>query len=303
VSPSSREREYAKRRYEKWQAKQAERLAAQRRARRNGLIAVGAVAGVLLIVGAVTYFSSGTSRDAATTFSASPGATASAGSEATASASAGAQATPGAAASPSAGASNAAAANNPCATPPARSGDAPKSYPSAPDASLAAGKTWNLAVETTCGPLAVTLDGAKAPKAVASTIFLARNGFWNGSPCHRLTTSGIYVLQCGDPTGTGTGGPGYSYGPVENAPAGDVYPAGTVAMARQGGKGDSMGSQFFLVYKDSTIPSDNAGGYTVIGKIVGGLDVVEKVAAGGVAGGGGDGAPTRAVSITSTTVS
>ena len=78
---------------------------------------------------------------------------------------------------------------------------------------------------------------------------------------------------------------------------------GTVAMARQGGKGDSIGSQFFLVYKDSTIPSDSAGGYTVIGKIVGGMDVVEKVAAGGVLGGGSDGAPARAVAITGTTVS
>ena len=89
------------------------------------------------------------------------------------------------------------------------------------------------------------------------------------------------MLQCGDPTGTGTGGPGYSYGPVENAPKDDVYPAGTVAMARQGGNGNSMGSQFFLVYKDSTIPSDAAGGYTVFGKITGGLTRLEKVAAGG----------------------
>ena len=73
-------------------------------------------------------------------------------------------------------------------------------------------------------------------------------------------------------------------------------------MARQGGNGSSMGSQFFLVYKDSTIPSDNAGGYTVMGTVTGGQDVVEKVAAGGVTGGGTDGAPARAVSITSTTV-
>jgi peptidyl-prolyl cis-trans isomerase B (cyclophilin B) len=124
--------------------------------------------------------------------------------------------------------------------------------------------------------------------------------------CHRLTTAGIFVLQCGDPTATpgdennGTGGPGYSYGPVENAPKNDVYPAGTIAMARQGNKGSSMGSQFFLVYKDSPIPHDSAGGYTVMGKIIGGLDVVEKVAAGGTAQDGT--APARAISIVSATV-
>jgi len=151
-------------------------------------------------------------------------------------------------------------------------------------------------------PLIVVLALVTVFGGVASTIFLARQGFWDGTRCHRLTTNGIYVLQCGDPQGTGGGGPGYSYGPVENAPSNNTYPAGTVAMARQGNKGDSMGSQFFLVYKDSTIPSDSAGGYTVIGKIVGGLDVVDKVAAGGVLGGGTDGAPARAISITGTTV-
>ncbi|MBK8076554.1 MAG: peptidylprolyl isomerase [Kineosporiaceae bacterium] len=193
-------------------------------------------------------------------------------------------------------------ANNPCAKP-ADTLPAATTFEKAPDAATAQGKTWKLAVETSCGDLAITLDGAKAPQAVASTIFLADKGFYDNTRCHRLTTEGIFVLQCGDPQGTGGGGPGYSYGPVENAPANNVYPAGTVAVARQGGKGDSIGSQFFLVYKDSTIPSDSAGGYTVIGKIVGGMDVVEKVAAGGVLGGGSDGAPARAVAITGTTVS
>ncbi len=155
---------------------------------------------------------------------------------------------------------------------------------------------------TTCGDVVLSLDGRTAPKAVASTLLLARSGFYDGSPCHRLTTDNIYVLQCGDPTGKGTGGPGYTYGPVENAPKDDVYPAGTVAMARQGDRGNSMGSQFFLVYKDSTIPSDSAGGYTVLGRITTGLDVVTKVADGGVSGGGGDGAPKRAVSIVRTAV-
>jgi len=105
------------------------------------------------------------------------------------------------------------------------------------------------------------------------------------------------VLQCGDPTGTGTGDPGYSYGPVENAPADDVYPAGTIAMARRGGDGESMGSQFFIVYADSTIPSDAAGGYTVLGTVSSGLDAVQAVADAGVEGGAGDGSPASPVII------
>jgi peptidyl-prolyl cis-trans isomerase B (cyclophilin B) len=151
----------------------------------------------------------------------------------------------------------------------------------------------------------IELDGKKAPQAVSSMVFLAKAGYFDGTKCHRLVTSGIYVLQCGDPTGTGTGGPGYSYGPVENAPKNDLYKAGTVAMARQGGNAESMGSQFFLVYKDSTIPSDAAGGYTVLGDITKGLDVVEKVAAGGAAPADATGntPPIRPVSIVTTSVS
>jgi peptidyl-prolyl cis-trans isomerase B (cyclophilin B) len=173
----------------------------------------------------------------------------------------------------------------------------PKSWTAAPAKRLAADKSWTLKLETTCGDVVARLDGAKAPQAVSSAIFLSRNDFWNGSPCHRLTTDGIYVLQCGDPTGTGTGGPGYSFGPVENAPEDGVYPAGTIAMARSNSP-DSNGSQFFIVYKASRLP---APGYTVLGRITSGLDVVEKVADGG-AQGGSDGKPLRPVSIVSTSV-
>ena len=272
-----REREYAKRRYEHWQHKQAERARRQQTVKRTALTAVAAVVGVLAVVGVVVAV---TGEDGG-----QPVATAAmASSSASNSASAGPT-----------------AVDNPCPKPGSAAVANPKSWRTAPDASLAQGKSWRLVLDTTCGAIIVDLDGAKAPKAVASTLFLARNGFWNGSPCHRLTNKGIFVLQCGDPTGIGTGGPGYSYGPVENAPSNDVYPAGTVAMARQQDKGNSMGSQFFLVYKDSTIPSDSAGGYSVIGKVVGGMDVVEKVAAGGVIPGGGE-SPVRAISITSTAV-
>lgn len=283
MSPSRREREYARRRYEKWQSNLSDRQRRTAVVRRRLYAAGGAVAAVLVVVGVFALVMNNRGSDTATV---DPAATTSAQVSATGAASA--SATP------------SALVNNPCATP-ASPAAQPKSWTSAPPESDAQGKTWTLVLDTTCGPITLKLDGAKAPKAVASTLFLAKNDFWNGSPCHRLVTAGIYVLQCGDPTGTGQGGPGYSYGPVENAPADDVYKAGVVAMARVGGKGDSMGSQFFLVYKDSTIPSDSAGGYSVIGTIVGGMDVVEKVAAGGVSGGATDGAPLRKISLLSAT--
>jgi peptidyl-prolyl cis-trans isomerase B (cyclophilin B) len=120
--------------------------------------------------------------------------------------------------------------------------------------------------------LDITLNGFVAPQAVANFLSLTDEGFYEGVSCHRLTTAGIFVLQCGDPDGTGRGGPGYTFGPIENAPADELYPAATLAMARSGGDGASMGSQFFIVYDDSTIPADSAGGYTVFGEVTGGLD-------------------------------
>jgi len=152
----------------------------------------------------------------------------------------------------------------------------------APDPGAAEGRTWTAEISTNRGQIGLELDGAAAPQAVASFVALSRAGFFDGTSCHRLTVAGIFVLQCGDPTGTGTGGPAYRFGPTENAPADDRYPAGTLAMARIGGDGHSMGSQFFLVYEDSHIPSDVAGGYTVFGRVTHGLDIVRDVAAGGV---------------------
>lgn len=152
-------------------------------------------------------------------------------------------------------------------------------------------------------PLEITLDGEAAPQAVASFVQLAQDGFFDDTSCHRLTTSGIFVLQCGDPTGTGTGGPDYRFGPIENAPADNVYPAGTLAMARQSGNGASMGSQFFIVYDESTIPADGAGGYTVFGEVTSGLDeLVDGIIAEGVEGGASDGRPVAPATITSVTI-
>ncbi|MBO0610578.1 peptidylprolyl isomerase [Myceligenerans salitolerans] len=170
-----------------------------------------------------------------------------------------------------------------------------------PGPEVAEGRTWTVTLHACAGgtdqDITLELDGEAAPQAVASFVTLAQAGYFDGTGCHRLTTAGIYVLQCGDPTFTGAGGPGYEFGPVENAPEDDVYPAGTVAMARQGGNGESMGSQFFLVYEDSQIPSDEAGGYTVFGEITSGLDVVRAVADEGVVNSATDGEPAGPVTI------
>ncbi|MEY5145496.1 MAG: hypothetical protein RL745_865 [Actinomycetota bacterium] len=147
------------------------------------------------------------------------------------------------------------------------------------------------------GIISIALD-KKAPATLASMAFLARQKYFDDTRCHRLTTAGIFVLQCGDPTATGTGGPGYTI-PDENLPAkaGEmaVYPRGTVAMANAGP--NTGGSQFFLVYKDSPLPAN----YTVWGRMTSGLDVLDRIAADGTASGESDAPPKTAVVITSAT--
>lgn len=168
-----------------------------------------------------------------------------------------------------------------------------------PSVEVAENRTWTGSLNLNDIPLAIELDGALAPQAVASTITLAQAGFYDGVNCHRLTTDGFFVLQCGDPNGDGTGGPGYNYGPIENAPADDVYPAGTIAMARVGNDAESIGSQFFLVYDDTTIPADSVGGYTVVGRVTNGLDELKAgITDAGTDDGSTDGSPAVATTIT-----
>ena len=184
MSPSSREREreYARRRYEKWAVRQQQRQQQRQRMRRTALTSGAAVVGVLVIVLASVALMR---RDDAPTAAVTT--------------------TPGASASASASASVAAGA---CPAPSVKPPASPASFKDVPPKSLAEGKSWKLTLATTCGTITMQLDGAKAPQATASAIFLAQKDFWAGTPCHRLTTQGIYVLQCGDPTGTGGGGPG-----------------------------------------------------------------------------------------------
>jgi len=145
------------------------------------------------------------------------------------------------------------------------------------------------------GPVTVDLDRAIAPCTVGSFAHLAQSGYYDGTPCHRLTASTtLHVLQCGDPSGTGRGGPGYAF--ADETDPGMTYPAGTLAMANAGP--DTNGSQFFLVYQDSVLPPD----YTVFGTVGDGLDVVTGIAAQGTTS-GNDGAPVQPVTISSVTVS
>jgi peptidyl-prolyl cis-trans isomerase B (cyclophilin B) len=166
-----------------------------------------------------------------------------------------------------------------------------------PPAALSEHRTWTGTMTLNATKLSISLNGAKAPQAVANFVELSQSAFYAGLTCHRLTTSGLYVLQCGDPSGDGTGGPGYTFGPLENVPKDGVYPAGTIAMAR-GTAENSQGSQFFIVYTASKLP---APGYTVFGKVTGGLAALKTaITSKGVAAGGTsatDGAPKVSVSI------
>ena len=184
----------------------------------------------------------------------------------------------------------------------AESEPAPTNSDLVPDPALAEDRTWNGALNLNDQTVGLELYGDLAPQATANFISLAKAGYFEGGNCHRLTTAGIYVLQCGDPTGTGSGDPGYKFGPIENAPSDDMYDEGVLAMARVGGDGYSMGSQFFIVYGESQILSDAAGGYTVFGKVTSGLDSVKAIAEAGTADGSSDGAPINAISLSGISV-
>src|SRR3954454_3413159 len=180
-----------------------------------------------------------------------------------------------------------------CSEPPPAPGQSQK-YDKAPPKTLAADTTWTATLQTNCGDIVLQLDGKVAPQTVSSFVFLAQKHYFDESPCHRLTTSGLYVLQCGDPTGSGSGGPGYGYG-IENAPKDGDYPRGTLAMARTSDP-NSNGSQFFIVYQDTKLPTDG-GGYSIFGKVTKGLDIVDGIAKASVTGVGGDGASAQTTSI------
>jgi peptidyl-prolyl cis-trans isomerase B (cyclophilin B) len=171
--------------------------------------------------------------------------------------------------------------------------------PTPPPATPTVSGAVHVAMKTSIGEIDATLDADTAPCTVGSFVSLAGQGFFDNTPCHRLTTppAGLYVLQCGDPTGTGTGGPGYTV--PDELSGTETYPAGTLAMARTQAP-DSGGSQFFIVYRDTRLSPK----YTVFGTIdSAGLAAVRTMAKQGSddAFGQGDGHPKVTVTLESVT--
>jgi peptidyl-prolyl cis-trans isomerase B (cyclophilin B) len=275
ASSKERERQLARERYARQQAKRQQQ---RRRARQTGIVAatIVALAGVTV---AVVLLAIGSNDSKKPTLATSPNPTASA----------------------SGSASGAPAGNGFCKPAPAKPAQ-PQKFSAEPKLSIDSKASYTATLATNCGTLKADLLAAKAPHTVNSFAFLASKGYFTDVPCHRVTSAGIFVLQCGDPTGSGSGGPGYQFGD-ENLDAfgkaganGTVtYPAGTLAMANAGP--GTNGSQFFIVYKDSPL----APSYTPFGKVTKGLDIIARIAAAGSTP-AGDGAPTIHVSLTKVTV-
>jgi peptidyl-prolyl cis-trans isomerase B (cyclophilin B) len=270
ATKKERQRRLARERYERRQQRRADKDRRARRWASSGIIAV-LVVGVGLGSAALAGTFSGKSTPTASPSN-----------------------SPSAALSPSASASpgpTSALVNGKCVY--TKTG-APARKVSLPPATPVKG-TYQATVATNRGTIIINLLASKAPCTVNSFISLAGQKYFNATPCHRLTTKLIYVLQCGDPTGTGTGGPGYEFY-SENL-TGAKYPAGTVAMANSG-QPNSNGSQFFLVYKNTNLPPS----YTPFGTIVKGLNIIQNVAKAGTDNGSGDGHPKEKVQINSVTI-
>jgi peptidyl-prolyl cis-trans isomerase B (cyclophilin B) len=265
---SRRQRELARRRAERQAERRAELARRRRKRQRTSWAVFGGVLALLLAVFLVPRLFDGDEDDAAA---------------------------PDAAASPTASASpQPSAAPGECAyTPVSEEGSKDVGVPPADGFDK---KPRTATIKLNTGSVEFETFSDKAPCSVNSLVHLADKKYFDGTKCHRLTTGeGLKVLQCGDPTGTGGGGPGYQM-PEENL-EGATYPAGTVAMAKAQAPG-TTGSQFFLVYADTTLPPQ----YTPLGKITKGLDVLQKIAAAGTADGGDDGAPKTEVLIETLTV-
>ena len=286
ASTEKRRRELARAKYLRQQ--QRRDMARQRMRRRNQIVA--GVAAVVVIAAGGTW----------------AGIAASGGGKSTTAAAA--SASPSAAASASASASPAAKAGSAhvagCTTP-APGSPNKKQWKKAPATTIDTAATYTATINTNCGALTVKLDAAKAPVTVNNFAFLAGQKYFDHVKCHRLTVTGLYMMQCGDPTGTGTGGPGYTFKDENLSSLGKknsqglvTYPAGTVAMANSGP--NTNGSQFFIVYLDSPLPPN----YTPFGTVTSGLDSLKKVAAAGTDNhnGQGDGAPLQTYVMNSVTV-
>ncbi|MBR7832667.1 peptidylprolyl isomerase [Actinospica durhamensis] len=260
ASTKDRQRALERARYERVQGKiQQKRRETQRRRR---IAIVSTVAAVVVAGGLVAAFAIPSSNNSTKT----------AASTSTASASASASASSTAAANPLAYEASGTAAKSGIAVPTYNAADAEKTY--------------TVTLATNRGDIVISMDGKAAPYTVYSFVYLAQKGYFDNTKCHRLVwASGLFMLQCGDPTGTGQGGPGYTI-PDENlaslgaaGSSGTVtYKTGVVAMANTGAA-HTGGSQFFLVGEDSTL----APTYTPFGTITKGLDILQSIGKAGAA--------------------
>jgi len=171
----------------------------------------------------------------------------------------------------------------------------------APDPDLSQDRVWTGEITFNDTVVGIELDGEAAPHAVAGFVQDFEAGYYPGKVCHRLAAD-LSFLQCGSVDGVGGPDPAFSYGPVENDPADNLYPAGSIAMARQGDNAYSHGHQFFIVLADTQLGSDSAGGYSIVGTVTSGLDALAALVSGGVdpaaAGMDGSGSPVQPVTIT-----
>ena len=274
---------------EKYRRQQEIRMARRRQQRKRGVIALSAVLGAALIASLLAVFLSGGTPKKHPTASASK--------------------------SPSATPSATTVAEPAHHCTYTKTGTAARTV-SLPSATPDYTASYQATITTNLGKIAVNLENSKATCTVNSFVHLAEAGYFNNTQCHRLLTSGIYVLQCGDPYATastkltcsstskiGTGIPGYEFASENLTDA--KYPAGTVAMANEG-TATTNGSQFFIVYKDST--SGLGATYTPFGTVSSGLGIVQNVAKDGyscqytVSGQSEGGAPKEKVIIDSVTI-
>ncbi len=264
--PTSKQRREAERR--RLQRQLQRRV--QREARRRKFTLAGSIVGTLAVIGIVIAFVVATNDDDKKTPAA--GSTAST--------------------TPSASASSSAApvAAYPCTW--TKHGTAVRKVTVPPTTKPGRTGTVVVAVQTSQGPMTFTLNRAAAPCAVESFLSLAEQKYYDRTPCPRLTSGSLAVLQCGDPTGSGSGGPGYTF--ADELTGKEKYTRGVIAMANAGA--NTNGSQFFIVYKDSQLGPQ----YTVFGSVTKGLGVIDKVAAKG-SNPASDGKPKLPITLTKVT--
>lgn len=256
-------REAAKRKLQRQMVHREERARIQRRR----LLIAGVIAAVLVVAGGVWLFASVNSSDNAASSTATSSATDTAASST--------------------------GPTTPCTF--TASGTAARDVKAPTNLSPANSGTVETTVTFAGGPVTISLDRANAPCAVESFASLASQKFFDDTACHRLTNAEtLKILQCGDPSGTGTGGPGYTF--ADELKGTEKYTTGVVAMGNSGA--DSNGSQFFFVWGDSALDPS----YTVLGKVTAGMDVIQAIAKQGVADGSQDGKPKGDATIKTVTV-